>query len=285
MQAISEGIYYETAYPGVTLGAIILPRGTLMIDAPLRADDARTWKSVLLTQSRGSHRLLVNLDAHADRTLGARALECTVLMHQKTAEIFETRTTVFKGQAGITSAEWEHYADVIGSRWARANLTFTDRIQLHWGDPDIIIEHHPGPTPGSVWVIIPSEKIIFVGDTVTPKQPPFLEDADLPAWFESLNLLTSRKYKDYIIISGRGGITDIESVREQRKLLQSIFRKFESLADKDAPPEATEKLIDPILKSIDYPPRWNDFYAQRLRHGILQYYLNHYFPEELSEEA
>ena len=285
MQAISEGIYYETAYPGVTLGAIILPRGTLMIDAPLRADDARTWKSVLLTQSRGSHRLMVNLDAHPDRTLGTRSLECSVLVHQETADLFETRTTVFKGQAGITSAEWEHYPDVIGSRWVRPNLTFTDRIKLHWGDPDVIIEHHPGPTPGSVWVIVPSEKIVFVGDTVTPGQPPFLEDADLPVWFESLNQLTSRKYKNYMIVSGRGGITDIESIRAQRKLLQSVYRRLEALAGKDSPPEETEKLIDPVMQSIDHPQRLSEFYGQRLRHGFQQYYLKHYFPEEISEES
>ena len=37
MQSIASNTYYETIYPGVTLGAVIMPRGTLMIDAPLRA--------------------------------------------------------------------------------------------------------------------------------------------------------------------------------------------------------------------------------------------------------
>ena len=44
MQAIASGIYYESNYPGVTLGAVIMPRGTLMIDAPLRPEDARTFQ-------------------------------------------------------------------------------------------------------------------------------------------------------------------------------------------------------------------------------------------------
>ena len=79
MHQIADGIFYEDAYPGVTLGAIIMPRGTLMIDAPLRAEDARTWKSVLLTQSRGTHRLLIHLDSHTDRTIGARHMDCTVI--------------------------------------------------------------------------------------------------------------------------------------------------------------------------------------------------------------
>ena len=40
MHKIEQGIYYENAYPGVTIGAVILPLGTVLIDAPLRAEDA-----------------------------------------------------------------------------------------------------------------------------------------------------------------------------------------------------------------------------------------------------
>ena len=62
MQAITDGIYFQNAYAGVTIGAVITPSGTLLIDSPLLPEEARSWKSVLLTQSRGTHRLLVNLD-------------------------------------------------------------------------------------------------------------------------------------------------------------------------------------------------------------------------------
>ena len=44
MQQIDRGIYFENSYPGVTVGAILLPMGTVMVDAPLRAEDARTWR-------------------------------------------------------------------------------------------------------------------------------------------------------------------------------------------------------------------------------------------------
>ena len=57
MQAITDGIYYQNAYAGVTIGAVITSGGTLLIDSPLLPEQARSWKSVLLTQSRGTHRL------------------------------------------------------------------------------------------------------------------------------------------------------------------------------------------------------------------------------------
>ena len=86
MQQIDPGIYYEDSYLGVTLGALIMPRGTIMIDAPLRGEDARSWRSVLISQRSGPNRLLVNLDTHPDRTLGARAMECPIVAHKHTAQ-------------------------------------------------------------------------------------------------------------------------------------------------------------------------------------------------------
>ena len=70
-------------------------------------------------------------------------------------------------------------------------------------EPEIWIEHHPGPAPGAIWVEIPSKKIVFVGDAVVEHQPPFLADADLPAWIETLSVLRIPKYRDYTIVSGR----------------------------------------------------------------------------------
>jgi hypothetical protein len=47
MQQIERGIYFENSYPGVTVGAILLPLGTILIDAPLRPEDARNWLNLL----------------------------------------------------------------------------------------------------------------------------------------------------------------------------------------------------------------------------------------------
>ena len=47
MQELAPHIFIETAYPGVTLGAINFPHGLIMIDAPLRPDDIRLWRATL----------------------------------------------------------------------------------------------------------------------------------------------------------------------------------------------------------------------------------------------
>lgn len=284
MQQIKPGIYYEDGYLGVTLGALAFPHGLILIDAPLRPEDARSWRSALFNLRSGPVRLLILLDAHLDRTLGARAMECTLITHESTAQVFRNRPIVFKGQSQDSGADWETYDDVIGTRWASPDITFSDRLNLHWGGPEVVLEHHPGPAPGAIWAHIPEMRIVFVGDAVTPHQPPFLSQADLPAWIETLEAFIASS-RDYIVISGRGGIATLEDVRAQLRYLKSIHKGLERLAKRNAPAEDTESLVEPLLSDISFPPRYFDQYAQRLRAGLYHYYTRHYRQGSLPEQV
>jgi glyoxylase-like metal-dependent hydrolase (beta-lactamase superfamily II) len=283
MLEISPGIFYENNYPGVTLGALVFPHGTILIDAPLRAEDNRSWRAALINQGSDTNRLLVNLDAHPDRTLGARAVDATIIAHQKTAQIFRGRPSVFKGQNAESGSEWETYNDAVGTRWALPDITFTQRLLLHWGPPDVILEHHPGPAPGAIWVIVPDANVAFVGDAIITDQPPFLTNADLPAWIEALEIL-KKNYSDYTVVSGRGGPVTIEAVITQLKLLKNIEKGLEKLARRNSPSDATENLIPNLMKDLTFEPHLEEQYAQRLRHGLNQYYSRRYRPQDLAAQ-
>jgi glyoxylase-like metal-dependent hydrolase (beta-lactamase superfamily II) len=283
MQEITRGIYYETAYSGVTLGAILLPQGTVMIDAPLRAEDGRTWRAALNYLGGHANRLLINLDAHPDRTLGARVMDCTIIAHQKTAQVFRGRPSVFKGQNAESGSDWETYDEAVGTRWALPDLTFTHELNLYWGPPDLLLEHHPGPTPGAIWVTIPDAKVVFVGDSVLADQPPFLTNADIPAWLEALDFLLAH-YSDYTIVGGRDGLVSSTIVEMLKNNLAHILDILEQAARADISPEATENLIPALLSNLKIPSQIEDQYAQRLRHGLAQYYARHYRATEIPNE-
>jgi len=282
MQQIERGIFYENSYLGVTLGGLVYSHGTLLIDAPLRSEDARSWRSALMNQRGGSNRLLISLDAHPDRTLGIRTMDTTILTHQKTAFTFRNRPTIFKGQTTESGSVWESYTDAIGMRWANADITFTDRMSLHWGGPEIVLEHHPGPAQGAIWVIVPDEKVVFVGDAVVVDQPPFLANAELDVWLETLDLLT-RSYGDYIIVSGRGGPVPAKAVPRLANFLDSVQAALEKLAQKNAASEEVYRLVPKLLKKIDYPDALEETYSNRLRYGLYQYYLRRYRSIEAEE--
>ena len=275
MQRIEDGIFFEDSYLGVTLGALVFPHGVIMIDAPLRTEDARSWRSTLINQRGGPNRLLVNMDDHPDRTLGARAIECTIVAHQNTAEVFRNHPSIFKGHSIETGAVWETYNEAIGLRWAHPDIVFSESVSLHWGGPDVILQHRPGPTPGSIWVEIPDANVVYIGDTVLMDQPPFLESADLDKWIESLDLLSS-KYRKHIIVSGRGGLVERDHIRAQLRILKKIKKGLEKLADKDASPDATESLLPSLMSGYDGSSGIQELYENRLRHGLYQCFAQWY---------
>lgn len=275
MELIKRGIFYEDSYLGVTLGALVFPKGIIMIDAPLRPEDARSWRSTLMNQRGGTSRLMISLDSHLDRTLGAKALECTILSHQKTAQTYRSRPMIFKGQNLETGADWETYSEVIGTRWGSPDITFTDTLRLHWGGPLVVLEHHPGPTPGSIWVVIPEESVVFVGDLALQEQTPFFAHADLPAWVQALKLL-QQNCTGYTIVSGRGGIVSGEQVNRQIEAFEKLNSRILKLVEENSPAEATEELIPDLLAAFDLPARQRDKFTQRLRYGLVQYYNRHF---------
>lgn len=277
MQQIHKNIFIENSFLGVTLGGLVFPHGCIMIDAPLRAEDARAWRSMLFAQRSGGSRLLINLDAHPDRTLGARAMDCPILAHQKAANLFRNRPAVFKGQTVETGAAWEDYGDSVGMRWGTPDLTFTHTMSFNWGGAEILLESHAGPSQGAIWVIIPDEKVVFVGDAVVLGQPPFLAGADIVDWLDSLDTLLST-YRDYTIISGRGGLAPTQSILAQHALLKNTLRGFERLAKRSASADATEDLIPGLMADYKFSPGLEQKYLQRLRHGLYQYYARRYRP-------
>jgi glyoxylase-like metal-dependent hydrolase (beta-lactamase superfamily II) len=230
---------------------------------------------MLLNMGTSTKRFLVNLDAHPDRTLGSRAMESTIVTHTNTAEELKFRPSVFKGHSLVSGAEWEINEQVIGTRWIHPVITFNKQMLFHLNETEVILEHHPGPSSGAIWVIIPSSKVVFIGDTVVPDQPPFLAQADIPAWIESLNLL-SKSYRNYITVSGRGGPIPIETVRSQKTFLNKALKGLERLANRESPPEKTESLSKRLLKGFSIPLNRKTQYFNRLQHGLFQYYMSNY---------
>lgn len=280
MQELAPHVFIETGYAGVTLGAINWTHGLILIDSPFRAEDTRSWRSNLLNLGGGVDRLLVNLDAHFDRTLGSRAMDCTVVGQEKMAGVFRNRPVTFKAQGNETGAEWESYNGLGSIRWAPPEITFSDQMSIHWETDPLLLEYHPGPAVGAIWALLPGAHIAMVGDAVVPNQPPFLSSADLPAWIENLELLLSAQYRDFLVVSGRGGLVAQQQVRSQLAFLQKVYQQVDNLAQQNGSPEDTAGLVKGLLSGLHFPADRAAQYEQRLRYGLKNYFIRHYRPEK-----
>lgn len=276
MQELSENIYIEDQYAGVTLGAINLPHGLIQIDAPPSPEDGRAWRATLLNLGGGVERVLIDLDSHPDRTLGVRAMDCTVIAHETTAQVFRSRPNTFKAQGDETGADWERIPGIGSIRWALPEITFTDQMVIHWNDIPVVLEHHPGPSAGAIWVVLPEQRIIFIGDLALKGQPPFFTNANLPSWIESLEALLKTPHRGSTVVSSRGGVISETVIRNQLEMIKKVNGDLDKLAARQASPASTEKLINPLLASIRTPAARQKTFAQRLRYGLSRYYVRHY---------
>jgi len=276
MQAIAKDIYIETHFPGVTLGVIITSQGLIQIDAPPSTEDGRTWRAAQLSLGGGMERILINLDSHADRTLGVRNMECTTIAHEKTAQVFRSRPNLFKAQSDETGADWESIAGLGNIRWTPPEITFTQQMTIYWGDSPVVLESRPGPSTGACWVSVPDDRVVFVGDAVVPNQPPFLANADIPAWLETLKELLSPAFRGYTIVSGRKGVVDGDDVREQIKFLKKVDNKLVKMAGKKNLPEATENIVASLMDDFEIPATRRQQYTSRLGYGLFHYFTRHF---------
>jgi glyoxylase-like metal-dependent hydrolase (beta-lactamase superfamily II) len=278
MQLLAEHVYIEDQYAGVVLGAITLNHGLIQVDAPPSPEDGRSWRATLLSLNSGVERFLVNLDSHPDRTLGVRAMDCTVVAHEKTAQAFRNRPNTFKSQAEETGADWESVVGMGTIRWAPPEITFTEQMVIQWSEVPIVLEHHSGPTSGAIWVVVPESKVVFIGDLAVKRQPPFLANANLEDWLNSLDTLLASEYRNFLLVSSRGGLVSHKEVEAQRSMLAEIHQKIEAIGKNPQGMEEVEALIPGLVAAIKPPAERLKQYTQRLRHGLRHYYLRRYHP-------
>jgi hypothetical protein len=278
MQEIAPKFFIESNYPGVTVAGTSWSHGMILIDAPLRQEDTRTWRSSLLALRSGPERWLISLDTHLDRTLGIRSMDSTVIAQEKVIDIFKSRPVSFKPQASETGSEWEQYDNLTSVRWIPPEITFNQGLQMHSDENEIQIESRPASASGAIWVSFKKEGVVFLGDAVVVDQPPFLAGGDLPEWIKNLIELTTPAYKNRILVSGRGGIINQEKVKAQIKFLEKADTGLRSLSNHPAATAEIDKLSNSLLKSFHIPAGKEKMFSHRLRWGLQQVYQRHYSP-------
>jgi glyoxylase-like metal-dependent hydrolase (beta-lactamase superfamily II) len=278
MKKIKSNIYYNDTYTGTTVGALLFSKDTVLVDAPLKPEDGRAWLASLNKAGAKPRRLTVNLDAHPDRTLGTQTLEAQAVAHAEVVRQYRRRATIFKALKQESGAEWEETPGLSGLRWILPRVTFSEHTVLQFDDTELILEHHPGPGPGACWLVCPEDKVLFVGDAIVVGEPPFLAQADIPAWLKQLDLLGSREYRGYTIIAGRGGKAGGREINEMRKLLKDVEARIKKLGKrKNAGPEI-EKIAAKLAGKYKGNSRRHALFGQRLKHGLIAYHARRYTP-------
>lgn len=270
MRNLSSRILLENKYPGVTLGAVASEDGVLLVDCPLRVEDGREWVSQLGLLGRS--RYLTLLDSHPDRILGARAFDIPIIAHEATRRTIRNLPDTFKGSSHPIGAEADRVKRVTGVSKTVPELTFSDELVLYLGEHRIRFVHQPGPTPGSIWVLIPKEKVAFIGDALTVAEPPYIGEADIKGWLQALGELRSAPLRDYTLVSARDGPVNHKAINAMSRFLRKIPIRLERLSKAEDLEGAAGTMAAQLLKGFKVPPHRLDLAWLRLQAGLTRLY-------------
>ncbi len=267
MRKYRTGVLVESRYPGVIIGAVPSDDGMLLVDMPLKPDDGRDWIGQLT--NTGRPRYLALMDQHPDRALGMRSFDLPIVGHDETLQTMRGWPDAFKGSAKPIGAEADTLKRVTGMHKAIPSISFEHELKLQLGDREVLLLHRPGPTAGSIWVVLPEAKIAFIGDTITVSEPPYVGNADIEAWLDSLEELRKEPFNSYMLISGRDGSVSREAVNDMARFIRKIPVRLKRLKKKKGDPSgAAESVAKGLLKDYKLPTARQDLVLLRLQTGL-----------------
>ncbi len=188
MKEIAPNVFVETRYPGTNVGLIIASEGSVCIDAPTRPGDARDWIGQVFERIGGSLAYLILTDYQGERVMTAQAFQSPVVVQEATQAKLASYEARFP--APLLEAIGGRYdvtrREINGFAVAEPQISIGDEASLHLGDRQITLLHVPSATPGSLWVYLRDDKVLFTGDTLVLDEHPPLAEANTEAWLEAL---------------------------------------------------------------------------------------------------
>jgi glyoxylase-like metal-dependent hydrolase (beta-lactamase superfamily II) len=224
MNEIADGIFVETSFEGVNVGAVVTDDALIYIDAPTFPSDARYWVSQIEGLYRGRYRFLVLTDYHGDRIMNCRWFQSRVISHRYSAnKIIGYEKRYPQHNLNSLSQRFPNRAKELSTGpVGRPNISFSRYLSIKTGKYDVLLEAYPGPTEGNILVHIPECNILFSGDTIVCSQFPALSEMKSRSWLDTLQVIQKSNYSHYRIIPGRGDLGDISAAKSLFKFVESM---------------------------------------------------------------
>lgn len=275
MQEIAPNVFITTNSLGLITGIIHPEEGLVFIDSPTRLDELDSIGAKLTGNAKPSPRFLVVLDTNYDRLLSAKGMDFIIIAHCNSITPTKPKSGAAKASEDQTSLGDTSDSPNGSMRQFSPEIVFQTDLSIFLGTMEIRLEHHAGVNSAGVWVELPQQKLLFVGDAVMGDEPPFLAYFDADTWLTDLELLASERFRGYQIISSRCGIVSQEQIDVMHQRLTYIRDTLNPLLENKASLDEMLKLIPQIIDYYNVPPLLHDLYYNRLRWGLTTYYENH----------
>jgi glyoxylase-like metal-dependent hydrolase (beta-lactamase superfamily II) len=281
MNQIAPNTFASTEYAGSNVGFFAMPSGVIAIDAPVFPSDARAWRERILEATGTPILYLVLTDAHPDRMLSASLLGAPIVAARGA---YEQAAAYTDGFWRSVADRWvrrfpEAAGDLSASRVAMPEIMFTRGLTLHKGGEGVTLHAVSGASPGSSWLHLPREDVLFAGDTVVAGVHPYVASApDTRAWLETLRALRRPRFSQTTIVPGRGPICDGSATQALSDYIVLARRRVRSLHKTARPRGDTAAFVSELVSQFPIPGGERDWIQRRVRASLDRLY------DELGEE-
>lgn len=285
MKELAPSVYVEIGYALVTVGALLTEEGWVCIDTPPYPRDARAWLAQLKTISDVPVCYVINTDHHRDRILGNMHFDAPVVAHQAATEvILELKGSFISQAAEDLSANDNELVEIASLKVVPPQISYSDTLYLQCGRRQVTLTSRPSATAGNTWVVLPQEKIAFVGDSVIVNQHPYIDGGKTKLWLNTLCDLRRSRNANWTYVPGRGPVITGGSLTEPlAEYLRVARRRITSLCYAGRPRSEVSLLVPELLSMFPYKQSHREEIHRRVKGGLEAIYDELYNKDEEDE--
>lgn len=226
IKSVTKNVFIEDDVRGCVPGFVVTSAGVVMIDTPQLPTYAVKMRQE--AEKHGEIKYLINTEHHVDHIFGNYYFDGVenILSHRATFDDFMVvhpdinpyeyakeaiPTDDPEGEKIFPSSE-DYFA-----KPNKPNIIIDGDAEVRVGDHTFQILHTPGHTPGQLAVVIPEERLMFVGDTIFNKCQTWLHASDVEKWIASLDRLLDVDVD--FIVPGHGPVCTKQAIYVQRAFL------------------------------------------------------------------
>jgi glyoxylase-like metal-dependent hydrolase (beta-lactamase superfamily II) len=141
-------------------------------------------------------------------------------------------------------------------------------LTLRQDKPRIVVRPVGGATPGSVWVELPDQGVVFAGDLVTQNTHPFMSEAATLKWLDRLAELRDSNYFATKIVPGRGGSYRRADTQKVATYLTDMRQRVRQLMTERRSKFDAAELVPDFLHRFPIPDSEHERVQRRIRAGL-----------------
>ncbi len=270
MIKVGERVFVEKGFHEGNVGVIKLREGALLVDVPPSPEEAERWLMTLEELNFGPLHYLVVTDCHPFRLLGLPKLPVPRIAHSSMREELIGAKSYYKF---IFRECYQKYYDGEPPESFEAflpTISFKGVATLHRGRDTVKLLSAEGPTPASIAVYLPRERILFAGALVVRGSHPDLRLAVSARWIRSLKRLKSLPVE--VVIPGQGDPCGPEVFDEMIDYLTTVRSAVKEFYQAGRGRTDVSRLVSNILPLFPYHPEQEEEIRSFLRAGLARIY-------------